>query len=315
MIYASRTIILRSLLALSTMFLLTSGDRIALPIIHGQQQNISVSTNEGSAIKSLRLLLSAENTYKDTVGKGEYGLLTELGTSNLIGASLARGKKDGYLFTIVVKKSTMTTHPAIDLVARPDEYGKTGRRSFYLTEVGVLLTSDVKDAPLSSMRPFAKTGSGTNVAEAPGNESKPPSESSDEENAFRISANEAAAIEMLVAIHSAETKYVARLGAGAYGTLDELAKAGLIDKTHLASIQKDYEFEVKITAGKAESRATFGISASPKAYGETGRRAFFIDQTGVVRGGDKEGGASDVTDPPIDGSNTSPAITFLSFYE
>jgi hypothetical protein len=250
-------------------------------------------------MKSLRTLLAAETTFQSTIGRGEYGTLKELHTTKLIDDDLARGTKHGYLFTIVIKKSTMTTHPAIDLVARPGEYEKTGRRSFYLTEAGILLTSEEKDAPLSSMRPFA-TGGGEKKPLDPSKVEQPPAtEINEDENAINISANESSVIEAMLAIHSAEAKYIAKAGAGTYGTLEQLEKAGLIDKPRLAAIQQSYLLDVKVNAGKDDSPATFSVSAAPKVYGESGRRAFFLDQTSIIRGGDKEGGAADATDPPI----------------
>lgn len=250
-------------------------------------------------MKSLRALLNAEIAFQSTTGKGEYGDLNELRTAGLIDDELASGVKNGYRFTVVIKKSTLSTHPAIDLVARPGEYGKNRRRAFYVTESGVMMTSEEKDAPLTSMRPFATVVEGKTATTEKRNEAAHMEESSEEEIAGDISAHETAVIASLVAIHTAEMKFVANAGAGAYGTLEQLEKAGLIDKAQSVAMQRSYLLEVSISLAKAESPATFSVSAVPKTYGMSGRSSFFMDQTGVIRGADKEGGPADAADPMI----------------
>lgn len=297
--YHSRAFLLFTFLALSGLLASNRSTGLATILVRPQQQNITVTTNEGSAMKSLRTLLTAETTFQTTDGKGEYGDLKDLRDAGLIDNDLASGIKDGFRFTILTKKSTLTTHPAVDLVARPSEYGKTDRRSFYLTESGVLLTSDVKDAPLASMRPFATGGEGSKAVVEPKTEAPTSDDTDAEAIAGEVSANEASVMATLQTIQAAEAKYIAKAGAGAYGTLDQLEKAGLIDKAQAATNQHGYLFEVKIGADKSGSSAAFGVSAVPQTYGMSGRNSFFLDQSGAIRGADKEGGPADATDPPL----------------
>jgi hypothetical protein len=49
-------------------------------------------------------------------------------------------------------------------------------------------------------------------------------------------------------------------------------------------------------ANKAE---TFSVASSPKEYGKSGRRSFFLDSTGILRGADKQGGLATANDPRI----------------
>ena len=49
-------------------------------------------------------------------------------------------------------------------------------------------------------------------------------------------------------------------------------------------------------ANKAE---TFSVASFPKEYGKAGRRSFFLDSLGVLRGADKQGGVATSTDPRI----------------
>lgn len=266
-----------------------------------QQENVSVTTNEGRAMKSLRAILDAETKFQAAAGKGEYGDLKELRDATLIDDDLASGIKDGYRFTIIIKKSTLSTPPSIDLVARPGEYGKNGRRSFYLTEAGVLLTSEKQDAPLSEMRPFASGGAVTATTQvktaAPDDDST--AGTSDEESLDGdVTANEATVLTTLRAIHSAEATFKTKAGAGEYGTLEQLLKQKLIEGARISPERTGYVFEIKILAGKPDS--AFTVSATPQSYGRGGRRSFIIDHTGTLRGSDKEGGPADMSDPKIE---------------
>jgi hypothetical protein len=82
--------------------------------------------------------------------------------------------------------------------------------------------------------------------------------------------------------------------------------ASLLD-VNLAKGDKDgYTFRYTITpaAGglpeeEANKAETFSLASSPKDYGKTGRRSFFLDSTGILRGADKQGGVATSTDPRI----------------
>jgi hypothetical protein len=106
----------------------------------------------------------------------------------------------------------------------------------------------------------------------------------------------------------------------AYGNLpDELAQlgpgppngvspdaAGLVDADLAAGDKDGYSIRYNIVNSSANEMdesanktETFALSASPKEYGKTGRRSFFLDSTGVLRGDDKQGAVATYTDPPI----------------
>ena len=44
---------------------------------------------------------------------------------------------------------------------------------------------------------------------------------------------------------------------------------------------------------------TFSLASSPAEYGKSGRRSFFLDSSGVLRGADKQGGLAGATDPKV----------------
>lgn len=82
--------------------------------------------------------------------------------------------------------------------------------------------------------------------------------------------------------------------------------AGLVDAELAGGSKNGYAMRYTITppaahlpeedAKKAE---TFSLAASPTEYGKTGRRSFFLDSSGVLRGSDKQGGVAAATDPRI----------------
>jgi hypothetical protein len=266
----------------------------------GQQQSVSVTTAEGNAMKTLRTLLSAERAFQSTTGDGEFGDLSQLLSVSLIDKELAGGMKNGYRFSVAVKKSTLSSPPSVDLLARPIEYGKDSRRSFYLNESGVLLTSEAKEAAIADMRPFASsTGTAKPATTVP---AEAPEEGREEEQAINIAANEAEVIASLRAIHSAQAAFKAKPNAE-FATLEQLIKLRLLPPERAALSQHGYNFEITISASRRDSPSSYSITALPDPYGLNGRRSFYIDHSGVLRGADKEGGTADLKDPAIVDSN------------
>ena len=43
----------------------------------------------------------------------------------------------------------------------------------------------------------------------------------------------------------------------------------------------------------------YTLEAVPEVYGPDGRRSFYLDEKGVIRGADHQGGAPEATDPPV----------------
>ncbi len=105
--------------------------------------------------------------------------------------------------------------------------------------------------------------------------------------------DEAMAMVVLRMIASAENMHKENAGKGSYGSLDDLVKAKMVDKNFLDNY--GYRFEVTISGDHFEATAV------PVEYGKTGKRSFFVDQTGVVRGDDHNGGPANVMDKPAQG--------------
>jgi len=101
--------------------------------------------------------------------------------------------------------------------------------------------------------------------------------------------NESIAISALQSIASSETAYKTDKKNG-YGTMQELVDAKLFP---LDAFDKyGYKYEITVMGDQFEAVAT------PKEYGKTGKRSFFVDKSGVVRGGDHGGGPATVADQP-----------------
>ncbi|MDQ6652718.1 MAG: DUF3352 domain-containing protein, partial [Acidobacteriota bacterium] len=103
--------------------------------------------------------------------------------------------------------------------------------------------------------------------------------------------NEAIAMSMMRTVVSAEATFQATEGDGRYGTLDELLSAGLISK----EVIHKYGYKIEVTTSSNRFEAT----AVPLEYGKTGRLSYFVDDSGVIRGGDHGGGAATISDKEI----------------
>ena len=67
------------------------------------------------------------------------------------------------------------------------------------------------------------------------------------------------------------------------------------DPRYVALKAENYKFTLTLTA------EGFEVSAVPVEYGKTGKLSLFIDQVGILRGGDHGGAAATASDEPIGG--------------
>jgi hypothetical protein len=103
--------------------------------------------------------------------------------------------------------------------------------------------------------------------------------------------NERYAIGMMYTIAYSQQQYKSKKGGGACGTLEDLIAADLLPKDIIE--KSGYKFEILPSGDKFEATAV------PLEYGKAGTLSLFIDQTGVLRGGDRNGAAATASDPPI----------------
>lgn len=104
--------------------------------------------------------------------------------------------------------------------------------------------------------------------------------------------NEMATRGALRSIASAQESYRATRQDNQYASLDELIAQGLVEK----NMVQDYGYSITVTV----SGNAFTATATPTEYGKTGRNSFFMDESGVLRGGDHGGAPATVGDSPID---------------
>jgi hypothetical protein len=107
--------------------------------------------------------------------------------------------------------------------------------------------------------------------------------------------NEGIAIGELQLIFNVESTYQSTDGKGKYGTLDELIATDVGKRTLTKDMFEKYGYNFEVTA----SGDQFEAVATPREYGKSGKRSFFVDKSGVVRGDDHGGAPATAADKPI----------------
>jgi hypothetical protein len=129
-----------------------------IPSMEKQWEQADLEAHENDAIAALRKLAMALETYRraygklpdalDTLGPAPRGGISPE-AAGLIDAELSAGNKGGYAirYRIVPASGNLSEEEAnqaakFELAATPVEYGKTGRRSFFLDSGGILRGTD-----------------------------------------------------------------------------------------------------------------------------------------------------------------------------
>lgn len=136
------------------------------------------AANEAAAIRSLRIIQDAEQTYHATRGQGRYGTLADLQHDRLISADLASGMKSGYRFKLEVIAAGPNDLPEFEAVAVPKDYPMSGIRSFFVDQTGVIRGEDRQG--LEANRSTPPVGLDRDPGEARSQRLRPPSSSDDE---------------------------------------------------------------------------------------------------------------------------------------
>jgi hypothetical protein len=235
--------------------------------------------NELLVIGALKNLYTAEAAYFLTVTPSgnairHFGSLPQLAAANLIDAALATGEKYGYSFAVVANQ---TNPPVFTVGATPKSYGKTGTRSFYFDGRCTIrggdkngLKATIDDAVVESCTPTL---------------------------AYE---NERQAIQGLRTLFAAEETYRATLGNGDYTFFYSLYQAGLINSWLASGQYYNYGFQINWTSPLPPFPASMVLRNEPFGYGQMGFRSFYIDNTGVLRGADHQGGYATANDPPVE---------------
>ncbi len=123
----------------------------------------------------------------------------------------------------------------------------------------------------------------------------------------RMAANEASAVGSVRTINTSQvtfaatypdTGFAAAIGSlgGANPCTASVTNACLLDQVLAAGTKSGYTFAIGGTTGTPI--VTYTVNANPVVIGQTGQRAFFSDQSGVIRY-QASGAAAAVTDPPL----------------
>jgi hypothetical protein len=103
-----------------------------------------------------------------------------------------------------------------------------------------------------------------------------------------------------------------QLGPPAQGGLSP-ETAGLLDSELAKGETGGYRLRYSIVPASGEEneseRSTasgFTLAATPVVYGKDGRRSFFLDSTGALRGADKNGVVATASDPRVESSDPQP---------
>ncbi|HXJ16657.1 MAG TPA: hypothetical protein VNM68_05605 [Candidatus Polarisedimenticolia bacterium] len=134
-----------------------------VPQLSKQWAEGEVAAREESAIANLRTLSEAVETYRRAYGKLPESL-AQLGPApkdqispelaSLVNEHLAAGSEGGYRFRYRIVPAAEGDSVAFELAAMPDDYGKTGRRSFLLDAAGKVHAADNHGAMATSEDPL-----------------------------------------------------------------------------------------------------------------------------------------------------------------
>jgi hypothetical protein len=122
-----------------------------IPQLSKQWGAQDLAAREDAAVATLHKLADAIQAYRQAFGKlpeslAQLGPAPEDGISpaqaSLVNETLAAGSDGGYHFRYRLVSSANDADAAFELAATPDDYGKTGRRSFFLDGAGSVHGAD-----------------------------------------------------------------------------------------------------------------------------------------------------------------------------
>jgi hypothetical protein len=91
-----------------------------------------------------------------------------------------------------------------------------------------------------------------------------------------------------------------KLGPPPRGAAPSADAAGLLDSDLAAGLKAGYKFRLVIEgASTVGAPAKYELAAAPESYGRTGRRSFFRDSGGTIRGADHQGAIGSEFDPKV----------------
>lgn len=228
-----------------------------------------IINNEKFTIQTLQTINSAQATFRATTTTGNYASFEQLKDENLISDALATGEIYGYHFSITITEASPKRLAGYQVTAVPLRYQRTGLRSFFIDETAFIRGADKRGAPANVGDPFVT-----------------------------VNCGESGAISLMRIFSGAEATY--HSANNNFGTLLQLIKFGVIYEPLADGENCGYLYTVAVTPQTKNIPAGFQVKATPQQYGVSGVRSFYIDETGIIRGGDKGGAAANSNDPPIE---------------
>lgn len=124
--------------------------------------------------------------------------------------------------------------------------------------------------------------------------------------------NELLVIGAIKKLYAAQHQYLSdRIQSGgdpAFGTLEQLGEAGLIDEKLAAGEKFGYRFSVLPQMRSVTNPADIILNAWPSVYRKTGVRSFLMNIDCGIKASDREGGFAEFADPVID--SCTPTIAY-----
>lgn len=230
-------------------------------------ENFLVASEEVKAVRhcidsyAARRTLAAQDAYRDATEWQPRQKLAEAYVSEELTRSAAESTK---------RLSGGSADPVVRaLIAQLDVRPEPA--AYEVTNEGDVLVHEVR-VPLSLLKVYAASAM-IGVRDAP------------------VITGEAMALLALNRIRYAEQDFKIHKEKKRYGTLEELVGEQLLEKDFVAHLE--YKVELEASGDRFEATAT------PKNYGKTGRRSFFVGEDGVLRGADHAGRPATADDPPI----------------
>ncbi|HJQ35363.1 MAG TPA: DUF3352 domain-containing protein, partial [Pyrinomonadaceae bacterium] len=210
-----------------------------------------------------RRTLAATNAYRDATDWQARQKLAHIFVSDSIARDIVEATR---------KRSGGSTDPAVIALLAQLETAETAPASYEATNEGDVVIHEMR-LPFSLIKTYAAAVT-VGVKDAP------------------VLSNESMALYALQRIGGVESEYKDEKKKGRYGTLEELVAEGLLEKDFLQHME--YRVELTATSDKFEATAT------PKTYGKTGRRSFFVNESGKVRAADRKGEPATADDPTVE---------------
>ncbi|MEW6732674.1 MAG: HEAT repeat domain-containing protein [Acidobacteriota bacterium] len=105
-----------------------------------------LAENEATIINLLQRIFTAQQQYRRSNANANFATLNELANKSLIEAIISEGEQHGYELTLYISQATAKRPAKFFIIAAPVSYGRSGERSFFIDETGVLRSNRANTA-------------------------------------------------------------------------------------------------------------------------------------------------------------------------